>query len=80
MRASAAAYRRTERETQRKNREAARLYRQQQKQEEILNTAEAVQQYSNYVTVLKSTHKDVAEPVSWETILASDPPPHCSHQ
>ncbi len=74
MRASAASYRRLERDQQRKSREAARLYRQQQKQEEISNAEQAVEEYNNYIDVLKSIHKETADVADWQSVLQSTPP------
>lgn len=74
MRASAASYRRLERDQQRKSREAARLYRQQQKQEEISNAEQAVEEYNDYIDVLKSIHKETADVADWQSVLQSTPP------
>jgi hypothetical protein len=74
VRTGAAAYRRSNRASQLKSREATRQYRQQQKQDAILDAAEAVGQYDSYIAVLKTLHKDAADPVNWQQIL-SDPAP-----
>lgn len=74
MRASAASYRRLERDQQRKSREAARLYRQQQKQEELSNAEQAVEEYNDYIDVLKSIHKETADVADWQSVLQSTPP------
>jgi len=74
MRSSAAAYRRTEREQQRKAREAARQFKAQSKLDAIADAARAVEDYNNYISILKSVHKEATEQINWESILKDEPP------
>lgn len=74
MRSSAATYRRHERAQQRRTREAARQYKIQQREKEIVTAADAVEQYNEYVTVIKSMHKDTTESIDWEAMLNESPP------
>jgi hypothetical protein len=74
MRSSAAAYRRSEREQQRKARDAARQFKAQAKLDAIADAARAVQDYNNYISILKSVHKEATEQVNWESILKDEPP------
>lgn len=75
MRTSAAAYRRREREQQRNAREAARQFKAQAKLDAIADAARAVKEYDNYISVLRSVHKEATEPISWESILKEELPP-----
>ncbi|RXK86766.1 hypothetical protein [Filimonas effusa] len=74
MRSSAAAYRRSEREQQRKAREAARQFKAQAKLDAISDAARAVKNYNNYISILKSVHKEATEEINWETVLDDEPP------
>ncbi|MET0464086.1 MAG: hypothetical protein ABW007_13070 [Chitinophagaceae bacterium] len=74
MRASAASYRRSARAANQSAREAAKKYREQKKKEDIADAAAAVKEYTEYITVLKSVHKEAADPVNWEEILDDVPP------
>lgn len=65
IRSYGAAVRRAEREQQRKTREAARRFKEQQKQLEFKNVAQAVQEWNDYVQILKSLHKESSEKVDW---------------
>lgn len=74
IRSAAAAGRRAERSHQRRTREAARNFKLQQKQEEILSAEIAVLDYEEYIDVLKSVHKDVSDTVDWQALL-NEPAP-----
>lgn len=74
MRASATSYRRSARSFQQSTRDAARQYREQMKDQNIVDAEAAIKQYTNYVNVLKSVHKEAAAPVDWEAILNDAPP------
>lgn len=74
MRSSAALYRSQERAQQRRTREAARQYKIQQKEKEIVAATDAVEQYNEYVTVIKSMHKDATEKIDWQAMLNEAPP------
>jgi hypothetical protein len=69
-----AAARRAEREQKRRANEAARDYKEQLKQEEILNVADAVRQYEAYITVLMSVHKSCADKLDWQQVLSEEEP------
>ncbi|RZK45369.1 MAG: hypothetical protein EOO61_00105 [Hymenobacter sp.] len=66
VRSFAAAARRIDREQQRRTREAARHYKQLQKQQESANAAEAVAQYEDYLSVIKSIHHDCGDFINWQ--------------
>lgn len=66
VRSFAAATRRIERDQQRRTREAARHYKQLQKHQESANAAEAVAQYEEYLSVIKSIHQDCSDPIDWQ--------------
>lgn len=65
IRSYGAAVRRAERTQQRKNREAARKFKEQQKQLEFQNVAKAVNEWNEYVQILKSLHKECSEKINW---------------
>lgn len=68
IRSYGAAVRRTERDQQRRNREAAKKFKEQQKQLEFQNVAEAVSEWNDYVQILKSVHKEASEKIDWVKI------------
>lgn len=74
VRSYAAAIKRAERNQQKRSREAAKLFRQQQKQNEIANAAEAVKQYDEYIDVIMSVHKDCTDTVDW-VMIKNEPKP-----
>jgi hypothetical protein len=74
MRSSAAAYRRIERDQQRKAREAARQFKAQAQEDAIADASSAVEEYNNYISILKSVHKETTEYINWESILEDAPP------
>lgn len=74
MRSSAAAYRRIERDQQRKAREASRQFKAQSRLDAITDAARAVAEYNNYISILKSVHKEATEQINWESILKDEPP------
>ncbi|MDM1402171.1 hypothetical protein HX033_15980 [Myroides odoratimimus] len=65
IRSYGAAVRRSERDQQRRNREAAKKFKEQQKQLEFQNVAQAVSEWNNYVQILKSVHKEASEKIDW---------------
>lgn len=69
-----AAVKRAERTQQRNAREAAKLFRAQQLQAEIVNAAQAVDNYNEYLTALLSVHKDVTDLVDWPQIANEKAP------
>lgn len=69
-----AAARRAEREQKRRAREAARDYKEQLKRKEISSAADTVKQYEEYIAVLMSIHKNCADKIDWEQVLAEPEP------
>ena len=52
----------------RENREAARRYKAELKQQEIADASEAVKTYEDYIDVLLSMHKNCSEKIDWHKI------------
>jgi len=80
VRSYGAAVRRAERDQQRRSREAAKRFKEQQKQLEFENAAQAVKDWNNYVDILKSFHKEASVKVNWQAIRNEAKPvaPHYS--
>jgi len=74
MRSYGATIRRIEREQQRSAKLAAKIYKEQQKQKDLQNAAQAVQNWSNYIDVLQSVHKNTSEPINWDEIKSLSRP------
>ena len=74
MRSSAASFRRAEREQQRIAREAARQFKAQAKLDAVADAARAVDEYNNYISIIKSVHKEATDQISWEGILKEEQP------
>lgn len=74
VRSYTATLKRMERDQQRRAREAAKRYKELQKQEEIANAAQAVSDYNNYIETIQSLHKNCTESVNWEEVKSSTPP------
>ncbi len=74
IRSYGAAVRRAERDQQRRARESAKRYKEQLKQEEIANSAEAVENYNEYVEIIQSIHKNCTEEIDWNRIKKSPKP------
>ena len=68
IRSYGATVRRIEREQQRKAREAAKRFKEQQKLKEIENAQQAVSDWENYVETIQSVHKNCTEPIDWDQI------------
>ncbi|MDR6967630.1 hypothetical protein J2X31_001642 [Flavobacterium arsenatis] len=68
MRSYGAAVRRMERDQQRRARESAKRFKEQQKLQDIADIAQAVRDYNSYVETLKSVHKNCTEKISWDEI------------
>lgn len=81
VRSYGAAVRRAERDQQRRSREAAKRFKEQQKQLEFENAAQAVKDWNNYVDILKSFHKEASVKVNWQAIRNEAKPvaPHYSN-
>ncbi len=65
IRSYGAAVRRSDRNQQRRTREAAKRFKEQQKQFEFQNAVQAVSEWNNYVQTLKSIHKEASEKIDW---------------
>lgn len=74
IRSYGAAVRRAERNQQRKTREATKRFKEQQKQIEFQNAAQAVKEWNDYVQILKSLHKESSEKVDWFEIRNESKP------
>tara|TARA_R110002096_G_scaffold37468_2_gene104028 strand:+ start:5253 stop:6242 length:990 start_codon:yes stop_codon:yes gene_type:complete len=68
MRSYGAAVRRMEREQQRKARESAKRFKEQQKLQEIQDASQAVADWKNYVDTIQSLHKNCTESIDWNQI------------
>ncbi|WP_375437297.1 hypothetical protein [uncultured Hymenobacter sp.] len=73
-RSFAATARRMERNQQRRARVAAQQFKQLQKEQAVTNVAQAVADYNDYVSVIKSVHHDCSEPVNWASMQHEQPP------
>ena len=80
IRSYGAAVRRAEREQQRRAKEAARRYKEQLKQEEIANSAEAVANYNQYVELIQSIHKNCTDEIDWNQIKETRAPRETTKQ
>ena len=82
MRSTNASLNRLERAHNRRVREAAKEFKLQQKQQELENATKAVQDYDEYVSVLKSVHKDVGDTIDWAQINGEPKPqePQLTHE
>ncbi len=68
LRSYGAAVRRIEREQQRKAREAARRFKEQQKLQAINDAKQAVADWEHYVDTLQSIHKNCTNSVDWNSL------------
>ncbi|MEZ0612299.1 hypothetical protein ACAW74_27570 [Fibrella sp. WM1] len=66
--------RRVERSQQRRARLAARQYKEFQKHQAIVDAAQAVAEYNEYVSVLKTVHCDCSDVVDWAAMQQEAPP------
>lgn len=69
------AYKAAERDQKRQARESARLYKEQQKQQEINDASITVKNYNNYVDSIMSVHKNATDKIDWNLILNDPEPP-----
>jgi len=74
MRSIAAAQRRAERESLRRQRELERQRKQLEKMQEIERAAYEVETFENYLEVITSVHKDCGDEWDWELLQSSTPP------
>lgn len=68
MRSVNAAVNRMEREQQRRNREIARQFKEQQKIQAIQNAESAVDKWERYIETIQSIHKDCSNTINWTKI------------
>lgn len=68
MRSLATISRQIERDNKRRNRLAAQQYKQLQKEQAVADAAQTVASYNDYISVIKSVHKDCSADVDWQTI------------
>lgn len=80
IRSYGATVRRMEREQQRKARESAKRFKEQQKLQEIENAQQAVSDWENYVDTIQSLHKNCTEPIDWNQIENTEKPIEAIHQ
>ena len=73
-RSFAAAARRAERAQQQHAREAARQFKQLQKEQAVVDAAQAVAAYNEYVSVITSIHRDCSATINWSVIQDEAPP------
>lgn len=69
------AYKAAEREQKRNAREAAKLYKEEQKQQEISNASQTVRKYENYIDSIMSIHKNATDKIDWNLVLNDPEPP-----
>ena len=74
IRSYGATVRRIEREQQRKARESAKRFKEQQKLEEIENAQQAVTDWKDYVHTIQSLHKNCTEQIDWKEIENTEKP------
>tara|TARA_R110001583_G_scaffold1202_4_gene10024 strand:+ start:23675 stop:24664 length:990 start_codon:yes stop_codon:yes gene_type:complete len=74
IRSYGAAVRKIEREEQRQARDAAKRFKAQQKLQEIEDATRAVEDWSNYVDIIQSVHKNCTDTVDWVQINKTPAP------
>ncbi|MBL1411598.1 hypothetical protein [Sphingobacterium faecale] len=74
IRSYQASARRAERDRQRKAREMARLFREQQKQQDFDDATEAVHNWTTYTQMLKALHREASDPIDWNAIRKTPKP------
>ncbi len=80
MRSYGATVRRMEREQQRKARESARRFKEQQKSQSLIDAKQAVKDWDNYVDMLQNLHNDCTDFVDWDKIQNTPPPSEPQYQ
>lgn len=68
MRSINAAANKVEREYQRQNREAVRIFKEQEKIQNIINAEQAVDKWENYISIIQGIHKDCSDNINWKLI------------
>ncbi|HEU6438545.1 MAG TPA: hypothetical protein VE028_13945 [Nitratidesulfovibrio sp.] len=74
LRSFNAAMRRIERENKRREREAARWFKEQQKLDAIEEAKTAAVSWEKYVETIKSLHKDCTDPIDWDEVINTPAP------
>lgn len=74
VRSYSAAVKRAERERGKRLREAAKRLKEQQKQVEILEAANAVEVYQEYIRAIQSLHQEDPERLDWDMIIKEEKP------
>lgn len=74
MRSYGAAVRRIERDQERRAREAAKRFKEQQKFKEMQNAKQAVSDWENYVNMIQSVHKNCTDLIDWNQIRNTPKP------
>lgn len=74
LRSFNAAMRRIERENKRREREAARWFKEQQKLDAIEEAKTAAVSWEEYVETIKSLHKDCTDPIDWDEVISTPAP------
>lgn len=74
LRSYNAAVRRIERDSKRREREAAIRFKEQQKLEAIEDAKNAVESWEEYVEMIQSMHKDCTATIAWQEILDTPVP------
>ncbi|GAB2563476.1 hypothetical protein [Spirosoma areae] len=74
VRSFAATARRIERDQQRRTRVATQQFKQLQKEQAITSAAQAVRDYDEYISVIKSVHYDCSDWLNWSA-MQQEPPP-----
>ena len=65
IRSTAAAIKRADRAHQRRTKDAAHNHKIQMREQEFVTGAQALQQYNDYVDVIKSVHKEISDSIDW---------------
>ncbi|GAB3644132.1 hypothetical protein [Spirosoma arcticum] len=74
VRSFAATTRRIERDQQRRARVATQQFKQLQKEQAITSAAQAVRDYDEYISVIKSVHYDRSDRLDWSAMQQESPP------
>lgn len=62
------------REQKKRSQEAAKQFKEQQKQQEIADASEAVRKYNTYIDSITTLHKNASENLFWNEILEEEQP------
>lgn len=78
IRSVSSAMRQAERDQQRRNREIAKAYKEQQKRLELEEAAHVVETYNDYIETIQSVHKGDVTNVNWQAVLEEKKPERLS--